>query len=208
MNDAPNKQIADYLGLPKVSIEIVEITPEQRKKGEQGKVRAVEDTNSWVRGMVDVLIVYFSNVDGGYVNSGGTPQTADASSSAKLGALFSQNTGVLVGTGTTPVDRSDFVLDSQIATGNGAGQLAYTTLSVLTKSAAITGGYRVTLERSFNNNSGGIITINEAGILVITHQLGVGTTSAPLILRDIISPGHAVADGGAVIVRYLLDWLA
>ena len=59
MNDVPSKKGAEQTGLPKVTIEIVEITPEQRKKGEQGKIKTVEGTNSWVQGMVDMLRIYF-----------------------------------------------------------------------------------------------------------------------------------------------------
>lgn len=196
-------------GLPKVTIEIEEITPEQRRKGEQGTIRKIECAHSWVRGMVDTLIVVFSNVDGDIINTGGSPLELDADVGGKFSFLFgSGNVGIIVGTGTTPVARADINIETQIFGGTTSGRLVYVVPGILTKAAAITGGYRIMLQRTFENDSGGDITINEAAVIILTRSTGGDNVASPMILRDLISPGHLVVNGGAVIVRYLLDWLA
>lgn len=209
MSAIATKPKAEPTGLPRVTLEIEQITPEQRRKGEPGTIIRLDCAHSWVRGMVDLLICYISNIDLNIVETGGTNIQVDADTSPKFSFLFaSTGVGVQVGTGTTAVDRDDFDMETIIANGSGAGQLTFTNPGTLTKAAAVTGGYRIMLERSFNNDSGGDITINEAGIIVATRRSSAVTVTSPLILRDIISPGHTVVNGGGVILRYLLDWLA
>lgn len=209
MRDA-TKENPKLLGLPKVGIEIVEITPEQRKNGEQGKVRVIENANSWLLQMPDLLSVFLSNDDttSTIQDIGGTGRTCNASMASKLSTLGATTNGIQVGTGATPVDRDDDDLDVRILEGSTAGRLVYDAVGAITKGIAITGGYRVQLERSFNNDSGGDITINETGVRSFCRQTGPDANFSATILRDIIDPGHVVVDGGAVIMRYLLDWLS
>ena len=199
-------------GLPQVGIELIALTPEQLRSPFPnhliGRTRRLENVNSWVRGIVDLLIVYLSDTNGTMRTTGASNVTTEAATGPKLSFTFANTgCGVKVGTGTTAVDRDDIDIETPIVSGSGAGQLVYTNPGTITKTAAITGGHRVILERSFANNSGGDITITEAGIVVASRTTS-GTNISPLILRDIISPGHTVVNGGAVIVRYLLDWLA
>lgn len=209
MTNAPTRPKPEPTGLPKLGLEFELFTPEQRRKGEPGTITRIECAHSWTRGMVDLMIVYLSNTDGNIVNTGSSAAEIDADTSQKFSFLFaSTGAGVQVGTGTTPVAREDFNLETSIVNGSGSGQLTFTTLGILTKAAAVTGGYRIILERSFNNDSGGDITINEVGIIVVSRLSSGSPVFSPLILRDIISPGHTVVNGGAVIVRYFLDWLA
>ncbi len=209
MSNVAIKERPDFFGLPRVSLELEEITPEQRRKGEQGTLRKIECAHSWLRGIVDVLIVYISNTDGTFQDIIDNTFTVDASDSQKLSFLFANTAvGVQVGTGTAAVDRDDFAMATPILDGSTAGRLVYTNPSTLTKAAAITGGYRIILERSFNNDSGGSITFNESGVAVVTRDITPAARVGPTILRDLISPGHVVVNGGAVIVRYFLDWLA
>lgn len=207
MSDA-TKEKTKYSALPKVSIEIVEITPEQRKNGEQGKVRVVKDTNSWLKQMAALMRAYLGNDDFGTVNdttnSGRIP---DSSQAVKMAAFGTNILGVQAGTGVTAVDRDDFAEDVRIVDGNTAGRLVYDVLGALVKTTAITGGYRVQLERNFQNDSGGDITINETGVRVFFDVVAGGNGSC-MLLRDIISPGHTVVNGGAVIIRYFFDWLS
>lgn len=197
-----------YSALPKVSIEIVAFTPEQRKNGEQGKVRVVKDTNSWLKQMAALMRAYLGNDDFGTITlTGGSAVVPDSSQAVKMAAFATSALGVQVGTGSTPVDRDDFVEEVKISDGNNPTQLIYDALGALLKTTAITGGYRVQLERNFQNDSGGDITINETGVRVFFDVVGSGN-QACVILRDIISPGHTVVNGGAVIIRYLFDWLS
>jgi len=114
--------------------------------------------------------------------------------------------GIWVGTGSTAVDRDDYTLGTKIDHGNGAGQLYYQAC-VVTAIAAISGGYEVVISRQFDNNSGSAITINEVGLVVITADY-YGATKFMMVLRDLISGGEAVANGGSVVIRYKLQWTA
>lgn len=203
------KPAPSILGLPRVTIEIVEITPEQRKKGEQGNVRVVEDTNSWVTAMPGLLLTYLRNTNIATIRDTLNQLiNPNAIRSPKLGALGSAVFGVQAGTGVTAVDRDDHTLDTLISNGSTAGRLVYDAVGALTKSTAITGGYRVQVERNFQNDSGGDITVNETGLFTGFRNVSADQSQVAMILRDLISPGHLVSDGGAVIIRYLLDWLA
>ena len=71
---------------------------------------------------------------------------------------------------------------------------------------AVAGGYRVTISRQFNNNSGAAITVNEIGIAV-EHALAAGGTARFLILRDLVSPGALIPNAGSKIFRTHLDFL-
>lgn len=202
------KEKPKYLSLPKVSIEIVAFTPEQRQKGEPGTLRVIENTNSWLKQMAELMRAYLGNDDFGTVTDIiGVDRQPDSSVSPKIAARGSNALGVQSGTGVTAVDRDDFELDVRIPDGNTAGRLVYDTVGVLTKASAITGGYRVQLERNFQNDSGGDITINETGVRFFFRIIPSGNANG-MILRDIISPGHLVVNGGAVIIRYLFDWLS
>lgn len=197
----------EILGLPKIRIEFETLTPEQRRKGEAGSKRVIENTNSWVSQMVDLLICYFSDTDTTVVDRTGLGFTAESTEGHKISTLHSiLQGGVFVGTGLTAVDRDDIDIEIVIAHGNGAGQLEHIP-GVVTKTVSITGGYETQCEKTFNNNSGGDITINEVG-LVGLYESTLGLLKQALILHDRISPGHAVVNGGSVIVRYFLDWLA
>lgn len=77
--------------------------------------------------------------------------------------------GLVVGTGTNAVTLTDNKLQTQIAHGNGAGQLAY---AAGTFNAPTTSGSDRYWEavRTFTNNSGGDITVNEVGVYVFSSN--------------------------------------
>jgi hypothetical protein len=72
---------------------------------------------------------------------------------------------IMVGSGTNTESFEDYILQSKIANGNGAGQLAYTETEPY--SATYTAASKVfknEIARYFNNNSGGGIDVNEVGL--------------------------------------------
>lgn len=113
--------------------------------------------------------------------------------------------GILVGTGTTAVDRDDYALDTLIAHGVGAGQLYYQACTV-TGPTAITGGYREAIARQVDNSSGGSITVEEVG-LAIQFTYTPTATSYALILRD-LTGSVAIADAASKLFTYQVDFLA
>jgi len=112
--------------------------------------------------------------------------------SAPTVAITSDKVGIVLGTGTTAVTPTDFQLATQIADGTAASTLEYFPSSgtALTISNP-TGSFK--LERLFRNSSGGTITVNEIGLYTIGS-----TNSIPFsfcAIRDIVSPGFAIANG-------------
>ena len=64
----------------------------------------------------------------------------------------------------------------------------------------------MTAEQQVNNNSGGDITIQEIGFIVITEDAG-SVNRFYLMIHDLISGGFTVADGEAAVIRYKVDFL-
>jgi len=114
--------------------------------------------------------------------------------------------GIQVGTGSGAVDRDNYKLGTKVAHGNGAGQLYYQACTI-TPLAPITGGYEVVLNRQFDNNSGGDITVNEVGLVVKTTN-DVSAAKYVLVLRDLIPGGETVVNGTSTVFRYKLQWTA
>lgn len=100
--------------------------------------------------------------------------------------------GIVVGTGTTAVALTDTRIETLIDDGTGTGELEYQTPTYTdpTDDASTT---EFELHRTFNNNSGGEITIYEVG-------LNVKATSTPyyfLVAREILSTPKVIADGNS-----------
>lgn len=110
--------------------------------------------------------------------------------------------GIVVGTGTTSVTPQDYALATQITDGTTSGKLEYFTCagSSLTISAP-TGSF--TLERLFRNSSGASITINEVGIYVGAKSFA--DNDEYCAIRDLVSPGFAVANGEYMRVVYTIS---
>jgi len=107
--------------------------------------------------------------------------------------------GIVVGTGTTSVSLDDYNLASQIKNGTGAGQLKYGATEKYDYSEQGSNVVDLGVKRSFTNNSGSSITINEIGLIAM---VGDGNLNYyVLLMRDVIS-ATTVPDGGVVTVTY------
>lgn len=107
------------------------------------------------------------------------------------------NYGIRVGTGTNAVTISDYALQTAIAHGNAAGQLYH---EAVTFGIPTTSGKTRYFEfwRSFANNSGGDITVNEIGLYIYpTSQ-----SYYYMYLRDVLSSGVTLNNGQALTVKY------
>jgi len=90
--------------------------------------------------------------------------------------------GIIPGSGTAPVDIEDFSLAAKIQNGAGAGQLTY---GASQASAPIISGSTcfITISKTFTNNSGADITINEVGCLFL-----LTTVARVLGFREVVPP--------------------
>ena len=106
--------------------------------------------------------------------------------------------GIRVGTSVQAVDIEDYQLITAIAEGAGAGQLNHqaTTCTYV----GISGSQcSFTVQRQLNNNSGGNITIEEAGIY---NSFYVGFVIYVMSCRDLVT--ELVPDAGNITVTYTI----
>jgi len=73
--------------------------------------------------------------------------------------------GVVIGTGDTAVTNTDYKLENKIAEGSGATQMTHGAVTVNT-TGVVGANVDLLITRSFTNNSGGAITVKEAGFYV------------------------------------------
>ena len=107
--------------------------------------------------------------------------------------------GVMVGTGNTAPTINDYVVETPIAHGVGAGQLQYGAVTYGAPASDATTS-RFTITRNFANASGGAITVFEValyseGFLFNTHFYF-------MTIRDVLVGGIAVPNGQTLTVNY------
>lgn len=90
---------------------------------------------------------------------------ANSSSWSITGTSGAGTQGIVVGTGTTAVTLTDYNIQTAIVHGTGDGQLSYG--GVTFDSSLTTSGSTLyfNISRTFTNNSGSNITINEVGLI-------------------------------------------
>ena len=110
--------------------------------------------------------------------------------------------GTVVGTGNTAPTINDYVMETPIAHGAGAGQLQYGAVSwgAPSSDASVS---QFTITRNFANGSGGDITVNEIG-LIMNSQYGDVELNY-LTVRDVVGGGILVPDGETLTVNYRIQ---
>lgn len=103
-------------------------------------------------------------------------------------------TGIVVGTGTTAFDFEDVALDTQVVNGTGAGQLTHTATDTITD-AFVGDVVTTTGSRTFNNNSGDTIDIEEVGLYTFNN-------GSAMAARDVLGATVSVPDAGQLVVTY------
>lgn len=90
-------------------------------------------------------------------DTGNTLRTISAGSSTFIcnAAVNVSTNGLLIGTGSTPVDETDYKLESQVATNVAHSAHAYVNESFGTN------GWRFSITRTFTNNTGATVEIAE-----------------------------------------------
>jgi len=115
-----------------------------------------------------------------------------------------QNQGIVIGSDLTAVDPDNYSLNTQINSGEGAGEILYCGTSVhgLTyEDVGDTGSFKIL--GIFKNISGGSIDIKEVGIYAV-GDAGTGAYTNFCILRDVIST-ISLADGEYLEVEYTIS---
>ena len=122
--------------------------------------------HSWVKAIAAGLNTEISNLgqtDLG-VDTGNSSRTRGNGRAFQCAAAAADLTkGIVVGTGTTAIAMSDYVLTTPITEGVGAGQLNYQAMVFAALSTSGTSRL-ITITRSLQNNSGGNITLGEVAL--------------------------------------------
>jgi len=114
---------------------------------------------------------------------------------------------IQVGSGQQSNPYNSYSLASPIANGSGSGQLVYGTPSVSPNITVSGNSAYFTISQTFNNSSGGTVTITEVGIvtqIVIISSNGSNTTipGQLLVWYDVLSSSISVPNGGSVTIYY------
>lgn len=174
----------------KLHVPIPEAFIELEVRDKDGKViqRHRQRSHSWVRNAYNIIFYYLSAVQGLAANSLRCQMTNgnwremfyvmacsnriwDSEGNGYRAYAGEDTMGIVVGTGTAAEDFESYALETKIANGSGAGQLAYTAQEAPDVSTADTTKRNVWV-RYFNNNSGGSIGVNEVGLIIYFYYQG------------------------------------
>lgn len=185
----------------------------KNKKGEV--IQVIEkDLNSYVLGLIDYLRAHWNAT-----TSSDTVAIVDRSGSSRnfrcgyysnvsnayigwvLNAIAGDdNYGLLVGTSTDAIGIDDYNLNASIAHGSGAGQLGYGATSLGTP--LTTGSTRrFVVSRTFTNDSGSDITVEEVGMATKAFYT-TSTLGYFLIEHSLLH--FVIADGTSATVTYTI----
>jgi len=163
-------------------------------------------------------LTYF-NVTGnsyGLTNTGGSIQSYKPAISVGAVCISYPNDAVnypsyivmiQVGSGTQSNPYSAYSLAAPIANGSGTGQLIYGQPSVPPNITVSGNEAYFTISQTFNNSSGGTVTITEVGIitqiqLVSSNNVNNINYGQVLVWYDVLSSSISVPNGGSVTIYY------
>jgi hypothetical protein len=119
--------------------------------------------------------------------------------------------GMVVGSGTTPVNLNTCALSAKIAHGTGSGQLDYDAVIVegLGLDTSVSPPvYRFRIIRGFKNVSSGSVSISEVGLLARSfwaYTTGTVNDVIYLIARDVLPTTYTVPSGGSATVAITVE---
>jgi hypothetical protein len=158
--------------------------------------RGKQPIKSWVKAWIYYLYASFATTTINSLDITGTSRTISNNYSLNMnGSPGETARGIVVGTSDTPVTKDDYKLGSQIAHGNGTGQLMYGAVSWDTPTAYGT-GYLIRGIRVFTNNSGGDVTVKEIGCYACNGAYYF------CIIRDVLTTPVTIPNGYSWTVRY------
>ncbi len=160
-----------------------------------------QDVNSWVKQAAQHFEAGCKHASVTMKRTTGSNTSLNPASSRIFDTITGATaSGILVGTGSTTPDKDDFVIETEIADGSSSGEMDRTNGIQYEGVLGTSTGFTVLLEKTFTNNSGASITINE---VVIYYRTGAVLMMG---VRDVLATGVVVLAAEAVVVRYFTDW--
>lgn len=153
----------------------------------------------WVEG-TEEMGTRLRTIGGSWISKAGHFANLDDDSYVEGGNGVT-NRGIVIGTGSTPPTLDDYKLEAQIPHGTSEGQMLYNAQAD-TVNETISGGWRTTLVRQFNNNSGASIYVAETGIIAFVEFWG---SNYYLLCRNVHDPAVEVPHGGLLTVTYTVE---
>lgn len=228
MEDQDYEELRKLAG--KLHLPMLEAFLEIEVRDKDGKViqRLKQRSHSWVRNAYNLMFCQLGAVNAddaifgaGYLNAkdlAGTVRYGDfvyflafrysysneAPGFGYRGAAGVDTHGILVGSGTDAESFEDYVLQTLISDGTGAGQISYVEGEApsLTYTAG-TKTWKVEHARYFNNNSGDTISVNEL-LLVAECAIQAGEYKLAMA-RDKLASAVNVPDTGQLKVTYTIQ---
>lgn len=154
-------------------------------------------------GIVNMYNIMSAGLSGTFTALDGvTSRTIQSSPEIGMKGVVGSYLGTVIGTGTTAPTFTDDTMDTLVTHGSGAGQMLYEQCSVVNQAT----NQELFVGRTFRNDSGSPVTINEIGL---AQRGTVGfvstvydTDDVILIVRDVLSSGVEVPDGGYLSTVY------
>jgi hypothetical protein len=163
-------------------------------------------------------LTYFNNTNSSYVltNTGNSTYSYKPGISNSIRCITYPNNStnspsyivmIQVGSGSRSNPYSAYSLAAPIANGSGAGQLVYGQPSIPSNVTVSGSSAYFTISQTFNNSSGGTITITEVGIITnlqFTQTGNGGTTNlgSVLVWYDVLSSPISIPNGGSLTIYF------
>lgn len=186
-------------------------------------------SHSWVRNAYNLMFCQLAGKDAdagvgefgagylSYKDTGGTIKrgnwtgaiTLDATSADAVGNAYRAGAaiddfGILVGSGTNAESFEDYALQTQIVDGTGSGELSHVEQEAPVDTyTAGTKTWKNELARYFNNNSGGVVTVNE--LALVDKSRAAAETPFLLMARDKLASAVNIPDTGQLKVTYTIQ---
>ena len=170
-------------------------------KDKDGKLLAhlKQPARSWLKQWSQLIYGGMSGVTQSVLDTNGVSRAQSVTYDLLniLGLAGNASLGVVAGSGVNPVNISDYRLQSQIAHGVGAGQLAHQATEIIYPPSVSGSECYFQVKRIFVNGSGGTVLVNEIGVY------GAITSSySACIIRDVLVGTVNIPDGGSITVIY------
>ena len=178
-------------------------------KDKDGKIIKVhkQKSHSFVANFLNMVGSFLAGANYGFVDisesktgfTGGTEPFWDFMNAN----CSSSSCGIVIGTGTATPTPNDYKLGNQIANGTGSGQMTYNNTTFVAPS--VSGNTTsMSIERTFQNNSGSSIVVSEVGIQISTINTS-GSTDYALIIHDLLSSPITVPANAVLTIVYTIS---